>query len=450
MAWIADLEEVLDLFGLQRNECPKCVAKYKDLGGSWTCKMQTGKDILRAQHKLWKKYPKATTWQFSVKISQWSGRENHDLQHHLAVVVAGAYQKGTVNESSRMMQATRSLLNFSYKAQLLAHSDISLQSTIDDLTFYYSSVRVFINNSARCNGKGTPIHHFRIPKHHNLHHFADDIRDHGTMDNGSSEIIEALHIPTFKVTYHATNQRAYTTQILDQLQHVDSLSIYSSILEAKGINQSQIDQATKGLSPPCMDANVSLITVSKHPQSVRMAVNAASSKFSTPDLASAMLRFFVYDCDMGLRHDPNRYYYASTMPLPPQISSIDIWHAFKLQRPPPNLFYPPLHMQVSCSPPGTRDCTAAYTGTTVLIRVNGTFQIGKARIISALPNDRELETMKKRQLYVFVHWFSPISNLIAHMHLRTVKKLISSDGIPDGGIVPLSSVVTPCPLAPVL
>ncbi|KAF8322785.1 uncharacterized protein EI90DRAFT_3020048 [Cantharellus anzutake] len=37
MAWIADLEEVLDL--LQRNECPKCVAKYKDLGGSWTCKM---------------------------------------------------------------------------------------------------------------------------------------------------------------------------------------------------------------------------------------------------------------------------------------------------------------------------------------------------------------------------------------------------------------------------
>ncbi|KAF8330158.1 uncharacterized protein EI90DRAFT_3124589 [Cantharellus anzutake] len=113
------------------------------------------------------------------------------------------------------------------------------------------------------------------------------------MDNGSSEIIEVLHIPTCKVTYHVTNWRAYTTQILDQLQRVDSLSIYSSILEAKGINQSQIDQATKGLSPPCVDANVGLITVSKHPQSVGMAVNAASSKFSTPDLASAMLCMIV-------------------------------------------------------------------------------------------------------------------------------------------------------------
>ncbi|KAF8328381.1 uncharacterized protein EI90DRAFT_2926108, partial [Cantharellus anzutake] len=34
MAWIADLEEVLDLLGLRRNRCPKCIAGYEDLGGN--------------------------------------------------------------------------------------------------------------------------------------------------------------------------------------------------------------------------------------------------------------------------------------------------------------------------------------------------------------------------------------------------------------------------------
>src|SRR5258708_7506490 len=99
--------------------------------------------------------------------------------------------------SPRMMQATHSLLDFSYKAQFPAHSNISLQLMIKDLKTYYSSIKVFIDNGVRCNAKGNTIHHFRIPKHHNLRHFVDDICDHGTMDNGSSEITKSLHNPTF-------------------------------------------------------------------------------------------------------------------------------------------------------------------------------------------------------------------------------------------------------------
>ncbi|KAF8314119.1 uncharacterized protein EI90DRAFT_2874305, partial [Cantharellus anzutake] len=121
-------------------------------------------------------------------------------------------REGDRKESPHMMQATRSLLDFSYKAQFPVHSDITLESMLHDL-----------KNGAHCNGKGIPISHFRIPKHQNLCHFMDDIHDHGTLDNGSSEITEALHIPTCKVTYHATNRRGFTTQILNQLQRIDSL-----------------------------------------------------------------------------------------------------------------------------------------------------------------------------------------------------------------------------------
>jgi hypothetical protein len=130
----------------------------------------------------------------------------------------------------------------------------------------------------------------------------DDIHDHGTLDNGSSEITEALHIPTCKVTYHATNRRGFTTQILDQLQHIDSLSIYSLILESKGISQSPPSNhhggrtysengITRGLSPRS-GSNAAVITISKHPQSAGMAISMASSKFSALDLVSAMLSIF--------------------------------------------------------------------------------------------------------------------------------------------------------------
>jgi len=36
------------------------------------------------------------------------------------------------------------------------------------------------------------------------------------------------------------NRKGYTTQILDQLQCVDSLFIFASILESKGINSSMM------------------------------------------------------------------------------------------------------------------------------------------------------------------------------------------------------------------
>src|SRR5258705_8763481 len=148
----------------------------------------------------------STHSRMEFRKSQWSGQENHDLQHHLAIAVAGAYDsKGSAQYSPHMMQATCSLLDFSYKAQFPAHSNVSLQLMIKDLKTYYSSVTVFVDNGVCCNAKGDTIHHFRIPKHHNLRHFVDDICDHGTMDNGSSEITESLHIPTCKVTYHSTN-----------------------------------------------------------------------------------------------------------------------------------------------------------------------------------------------------------------------------------------------------
>ncbi|KAF8325142.1 uncharacterized protein EI90DRAFT_2932730, partial [Cantharellus anzutake] len=178
-----------------------------------------GKDSLDARF-IAQPYRKGqcTFHQGISKISQWSGHENRDLQRHLGIIITGAYEKGKESVNPRIVKVTCALLDFSYKTQFPAHSDVTLGSMIQDLKTYYSALKVFLDNGAHCNIKGVLIPHFCIPKHHNLHHFAQDIRDHGTMDNGSSEITESLHIPTCKVTYQSTNKKAHTIQILDQLQ----------------------------------------------------------------------------------------------------------------------------------------------------------------------------------------------------------------------------------------
>ncbi len=75
------------------------------------------------------------------------------------------------------------------------------------------------------------------------------------------------------------------------------------------------------------------------------------------------------------------------------------------------------------------------------------YRVGELRMVFSLSNDQQVSS--KRELYAFIHWFSPISNPVAHIRLHSIKKL-TSNGIPDGGVIPLSRVVALCPLAPVL
>jgi hypothetical protein len=52
-------------------------------------------------------------------------------------------------------------------------------------------------------------------------------------------------------------------------------------------------------------------------------------------------------------------------------------------------------------------------------------------------------------MYAFVLWFTPISNPIPHIKLRTIEKLKGARGR-IGGIIPLDSIKMPCALAPAI
>jgi len=153
------------------------------------------------------------------KISQWSGRENRDLERHVLAVITG-----DENVTPRILKAVRALLDFMYKAQFPMHSDKTLESMRADLQVFWDNVDAFRDNGARA------MEHFNIPKLHALHHYVKNIQNLGTADNYSTEIGETLHIPMCKAAYRATNHKSYSQQIIRYLTRQESLHLYGAYL----------------------------------------------------------------------------------------------------------------------------------------------------------------------------------------------------------------------------
>lgn len=153
------------------------------------------------------------------KISQWSGRENRDLERHILAAIAG-----DENLTPRMMRAIRALLDFIYKAQFPVHNDKSLNSMQSDLKVFWDNANAFLDNGARLQ------QHFNIPKLHNLHHYLKNIQHLGSADNYSTEIGETLHMSMCKAAYRSTNRKSYSEQIIRYLRRQESIHIYKAYL----------------------------------------------------------------------------------------------------------------------------------------------------------------------------------------------------------------------------
>lgn len=90
-------------------------------------------------------------------LSQLSGHEHRDLQHHILPAIAGH-----PNSVPWVLKAVRAFLDFSYKVQFPRHSSTSLELLEKDLQVFYQNYKVFISNGAR------GLDHMKIPK---LHYF---------------------------------------------------------------------------------------------------------------------------------------------------------------------------------------------------------------------------------------------------------------------------------------
>ncbi|KAF8131961.1 hypothetical protein EV363DRAFT_1398349 [Boletus edulis] len=149
-------------------------------------------------------------------VKQWTASDHKQLER----VFLGALV-GVVAER-RVLHAASCLIDFVYLAQYQSHTDVTLAALQDAHDEFHRLKDVFIQLGCR--------EHFNIPKFHSLMHYADTIKNLGSLDGLNTEISERLHIDFAKKAYAATSRKDYTMQMTRWLQRQEAVIWFSGFL----------------------------------------------------------------------------------------------------------------------------------------------------------------------------------------------------------------------------
>jgi hypothetical protein len=255
-----------------------------------------------------KSYPKGI-----IKITQWTGREDRELQRSLVALVAGAPKI-----DATVMRCLRAFHDFLYLVQYRSHTETTLGYLSDALKTFHQNKDIFIEKGVR-RGKNGPLDHFCIPKLAGLHVYATHIPQMGTSPQYSTEITEAYHRPMAKDAYRATNHRNFLEQMCRFLDRNERIRFKHEFIEwaRLEIPRQELMESITGFSPryqrqsmqtltQMQAAEVALLEGKKRPQKRGLWLNmkphrayedltSLSEAHGLPDLQPALNSF------LGLR-----------------------------------------------------------------------------------------------------------------------------------------------------
>jgi Plavaka transposase len=157
-------------------------------------------------------------------LSQWSGREDRELQRYLVAAVSGSPRL-----DSDSLFCLRRLHDFIYIAQYRTHSTKTLQLLDEALKDFHRFKNCFIRNGARRGSSKVVMNHFRIPKLAGLHMFSYHIPRMGSSMQFSTEIIETSHIQAAKLAFKATNRKNFVAQMCAYGDRLATLSLMEDL-----------------------------------------------------------------------------------------------------------------------------------------------------------------------------------------------------------------------------
>lgn len=302
----------------------------------WTIKL-VGEKELDARLRVLQ--PIVGIRQFSKGIShlsQWSGREDRELQRVLLAVTAGAPKM-----ESRVVQCLRAFHDFLYLAQYRTHSDSTLKYLSAALAKFHELKHVFIENGAR-KGKKKKMDHFKIPKLAVLHSYAHHIPWMGTSPQFSTEVTETCHQYLVKEPYRLTNFRDYEKQMCRSLDRDERIQQMDEFLrwfeeessraaieaELEGHSQEyrqlalqhiyQTDGREVSTSSNDPKINETKIFCTQTPHSPRIPILDVAKQYKLIDLPLRVNEFLKEHDRRGSEH------------LNP---AIDVWTRFRMQTP---------------------------------------------------------------------------------------------------------------------
>ncbi|CCA76984.1 hypothetical protein PIIN_10969, partial [Serendipita indica DSM 11827] len=299
-------------------------------------------------------------------ISQWTGREDKELQRVLVAVLAGGR-----NINMEVMQNIRAFHDFLYLVQYRSHDDETLGYIHNALAIFHKTKQVYIDTGAR------RVH----------------IPEFGSSLQFTTEIIERNHKPFAKQLYTHTNHRDYEEQmcrVLDRherLTHFQDLLAYAtriynettlqkSLLQYLPAFQQRMQKillptptATSKISKLMETRKATRLWLNVNPTRSRLSLTDISTIYSLPDLSSETVKLLETMCGpstANVGHLQNLCHadvWESLTICLPDVQDEDLQsRAHTINAQPPNDKYPYGHCHCVLVTDSPDACTAGIEG----------------------------------------------------------------------------------------
>ncbi|KAH9857831.1 hypothetical protein C2E23DRAFT_720065 [Lenzites betulinus] len=154
-------------------------------------------------------------------LSRVTGKEHQDMCRILLGLIIGIPLRDGLSPS-RLVRATRALLDFLYLALYPSHTSITLRLLDDALQTFHANRSIFVDLGIR--------EHFKLPKLHFFDHYRQSIKLFGTTDNYDTQFSERLHIDFTKEAYRATNHKDELSQMTIWLERKEKVERHAAYM----------------------------------------------------------------------------------------------------------------------------------------------------------------------------------------------------------------------------
>ena len=155
-------------------------------------------------------------------MSRVSGKEHRDICRVLPGLILGLALPGGAS-ASRLLRATKALLDFLYFAQYPTQHTGTLKLLDKALQAFHANKQIFVDLGIREN--------FQLPKLHSLDHYHLAIEMFGTTDNYNTQYSERLHIDFTKEAYRASNFKDELPQMTQWLERREKVLRHEKYIE---------------------------------------------------------------------------------------------------------------------------------------------------------------------------------------------------------------------------